>query len=279
MRQLHTWLAMTVLLPAICPVPAVAEQWLISGAHATLWDFTKGAGAAINPRTITPGLGSQVTGIDFAADGTLFVATTVSGNSLYTVDPVTGAQTLVGPTGLTATIEGDIGFDATTGVLYGLYSLGSPSKALFTLNTTNGSATIIGPFAGDDPSGLAFDNTGQLWVIDSNVNTSHIPSLVKLDKTNGSVLSTQSIGLVIPSSGLGADFNPLTNQLYFATQNGNFYSVDTSTGLATLVDSHGIVDVAGLAFVVPEPASSTIMLLGLPAFAWLCKRMQHTQGT
>jgi hypothetical protein len=190
---------------------------------------------------------------------------------------VTGASTLVGSTGLAPTIEGDLGFDPTSGVLYGLYdSLGG--SQMFTLNTTTGAATVIGSVAGDDPSGLAFDNSGQLWVINSNVNTTHIPTLLKVDKANGNVLSTQSSGVNVGSNQavLGADFDPTTNLLYFAMSNGSFYREDTSTGLATLVDTHGVLFASGLAFVapsvVPEPGSLTLLLLGGAALFWLYVR-------
>jgi hypothetical protein len=116
-----------------------------------------------------------------------------------------------------------------------------------------------------------------MWVINSNVNTTHIPTLLKVDKTNGNVLSTQSTGINVGAglALLGADFNPTTNQLYFAMQNGNFYREDTATGLATLVDSHGVNNATGLAFVTPEPATPVVLLSGAAAVLWYSIRKRR----
>jgi hypothetical protein len=282
MKRLPICVGITTLLVAVLTAPgeAVAQKWLISGASGTLWDYTQGSGAAVNSRAITPGFGnSVVTGIDFAPDGTLFLLTSFSDNRLYKVNPATGASSLVGPTGLSTIIEGDIGFDPTSGVLYGLYN-NSGGNQLFTLNTSTGAATALGAVASDDPSGLAFDNSGQLWVIDSHVNTTHIPTLLKVNKSNGSVLSSQSTGINLGTGHplLGADFNPTTNQLYFAMDNGNFYSEDTVTGLATLVDSHGVTNATGLAFVTPEPTTPIVLLSGGAVVLWSIVRKRRRAG-
>jgi hypothetical protein len=91
------------------------------------------------------------------------------------------------------------------------------------------------------------------------------------------VLSSQSTGLPATSGLplLGADFNPTNNQLYFALQNGNFYREDTSTGLATLVDSHGVLNASGLAFATPEPAMPVVLLSGAAAILWYSVRKRR----
>ena len=76
-----------------------------------------------------------------------------------------------------------MGFDPTTGILYGLCNLpGVDGDRLFTIDTTTGAASIIGPIVGDDPSGLAFDNAGNLWIVDSNVNGTDIVTLRQINK-------------------------------------------------------------------------------------------------
>jgi hypothetical protein len=255
---------------------AWTAQWLISSTTGVIRDYTQGAGPAVNPRSITPPLGSFIaTDIEFAADGNLYALTTFSDNRLYRVQPSTGVSTVVGSTGLNTVIEGDLGLDPTTGVLYGLYNAGGGNQ-FFTLNTTTGAATVIGSIPSDDPSGLAFDNSGQMWVIDSNVNTSPTPQLLKVNKSNGAIISTLSTGLnPLPREAiLGADFDPTTNQLYMAFGNGNFYHVSTATGLATLIDTHGVANSSGLAYVVtvPEPGLVSLLALGGMTLACCCKR-------
>jgi hypothetical protein len=254
-----------------------AAQWLISGPANTLTDFTE-SGAAANLRSISPIFG-VVAGIDYSADGVLYALTTKSDDSLYTINPTTGVSTLVGPTGLSEIREGDLGFDPTSGTLYGLYNLGSGGPEFFTLNTTTGAATIIGTIAAEDLSdlsGLAFDNSGQMWVLDTNVNTTRVPTLLKVDKTDGNILSTQSTGLsagLFLDATLGADFNPTTNQLYFVW-GGNFYRENITTGLATLIGPHEAGYATGLAFVgVPEPGSLPLFVVGMSGIAALyCRR-------
>lgn len=90
-----------------------------------------------------------------------------SANSdLYTIDPVTAAQTSVGPIGFAVT---GLAFDPTTGTLYGLTSQLSPSgsgNSLITVNPLTGAGTLIAAISGlggDRIPDIAFDSTGQLY--------------------------------------------------------------------------------------------------------------------
>ena len=56
---------------------------------------------------------------------------------LYTVDTTSGAETLVGPNGISRIVG--LGFDANTNALYGFQTM-----ALDTINTTTGDATTVG---------------------------------------------------------------------------------------------------------------------------------------
>src|SRR5262245_29836790 len=128
---------MAVAVLGLCTVAAGrAEAGTLLGndfISGVLYDVDTSTGAATNPRG--GGIG-HVAGIAFRSDGTLFGLTAFGGspaNSLVTIDPTTGASTLVGPTGLTGIVEGDITFSPTTGILYGLST--SPGFGLFTINT------------------------------------------------------------------------------------------------------------------------------------------------
>ncbi len=259
MRTIFVRAALGLLSGASLAGPAAGStNWLISDAANTLYDYAQGGGAATNPRHMSVDPNSLVLGIDFSASGTLYALTTYSDNSLYTINPATGAASRVGVTGLTQLIEGDIGFDPTNGVLYGMYSGNGPT--LFTLDVNTGAATAVGHFAGDDPSGLAFDNAGNLWVVLSNANTTRIATLLQVDKQNGQILSAKSMGISLGVT-LGADFDPTTNVLYVAGKDGSFYSVDTATGATALVEPEGAL-ATGLAY-VPEPAALSLLAVAL----------------
>jgi hypothetical protein len=80
----------------------------------------------------------------------------VDESNLYTIDPATGATTLVGPTGLFNTQAG-LAYDPETYVLY--LNLGSPNNALYRVNPSTGLATLVGPngsTAGSGIDGIAF---------------------------------------------------------------------------------------------------------------------------
>jgi len=66
----------------------------------------------------------------------------VGRDSIYTVDTRTGAVTPVGRTGL-GVITPSIAFDPT-GILYALIGFGAQTNSLYTLDTTNATATLIG---------------------------------------------------------------------------------------------------------------------------------------
>ena len=261
-RSIFTAVFSSLLALQMATSAARAQQWYISDTSFDLWNYTQGSGSAVNPRAISPIVNpsSTIAGIAISpTNGKLYALTTFGDNALYTVNPTTGATTDVGPTGLTSIVEGDISFDPTTGILYGATNLSG--HQLFTLNTTTGAATDVGSMTGsDDPSGLAFDSSGQLWMVDTHINTGGVPSLSKVNKTNGAIESTVSLGLDLNDAVLGASFDPLNGQLYMADDAG-FYQINTTTGLTTEVDTTG-VNATGLAFVpVPEPTVAGLLVV------------------
>ena len=115
----------------------------------------------------------SVPGIAFNNSGTLFgsAADASFGDTLITIDPVSGAGTVVGSFG--GGFEGidGIAFDPTSDTLYGI---GGPGfDQLFTIDTTTGAATLLGslteagtgdPLPGADFfAGLTFDASGNLF--------------------------------------------------------------------------------------------------------------------
>jgi hypothetical protein len=246
---------------------------------AVLYNLNPAGGSTSNPRST--GL-SDVAGIAFSPDGTLFGLTTGASqpsvpNALYKIDPTTGTSTLVGATGFqspTFIAEGDLALDPITGNLYGVQSVpsvGSGARDLFELNPSTGQATVIGSVRtnGGDLSAMAFDNSGNLFIVDTESAT-----LLRVDKSTAAILG--SVDLSVHSLGdlAGMAFDPQTGTAYFGngirvndiSTSGSLYTLDTSTGALTLLGPS--VALAGLSFTpVPEPA--TLLLLGF-GLAALC---------
>ncbi len=85
--------------------------------------------------------GKLLGGIAADMDGNLFG---IHGDdNLYSIDPLTGAGTVVGPLGVDIAYVQDIGFDRNAGVLYG--TLNGPGKGFYTIDPTTGTVTQITP--------------------------------------------------------------------------------------------------------------------------------------
>src|SRR5215207_4239010 len=110
-------------------------SFVVPGGVSRLYDVNQATGTATNPRLTGTNL---LVDIAFAPSGTLYgVTSQVAGgpvSSLYRLDPVTGAATLIGPTGVTI-LEGDLAFNPITGTLFGAVSQGTGlARNLFTVN-------------------------------------------------------------------------------------------------------------------------------------------------
>lgn len=110
----------------------------------------------------------------------------------------------------------------------------SGSDILVRMDLSTGVGTSIGTGTGfSDLDGLAFDGAGRLWAVNDDTN-----QLVRIDTTTG-------VGTAI-GSGFGSGYNDMglafgaDGTLYMASANsagtdGNLYTVDTTTGTATLI--------------------------------------------
>lgn len=112
-------------------------------------DTSTGAATAVSPA-----LGvTNVIGIAFDSSDTLFAADSVDGN-LLVVDPATGSHTVVGSFGLGVGTEmGSLAFDAS-GTLFGAEK--GATDQLYTIDTTTGLATAVGPLGFTRVTAIAF---------------------------------------------------------------------------------------------------------------------------
>lgn len=146
--------------------------------------------------------GHAFTGLAFdPTDGTLYgITSPQDGNpatrkALFTIDPATGASTLVGllqgPAGATAPLA-DITFDSS-GQLYGW---SGQTGDIHLVNKADGTYTVLGVGLGLSPSSaaLAFDSDDVLWLL---ARVSGITNLYTVDpETSDPTL----VGPIVPSS-------------------------------------------------------------------------------
>ena len=240
-----------------------------------LFDVDEATGAAANSRST--GI-SNIAGIADSSSGTLFGLSTFASSpadSLFRINPTSGASALVGTTGLSEIFHGGLAFNPVTGVLYGIQNLSTTNTLqLFTLNTTTGAASIVGAINTVNETGnlasLAIDKAGNLYVLDTNNS-----DLLLVNKANGAVLSSVTLSRSLGFTA-GMAFDPVTGVLYVADGNVNgtndLYTLNPASGLLSLVGATGISDgIAGLAFTptsaTPEPATWGLLFFGSMLFS------------
>ncbi len=242
-------------------VPLIGNTLGAGGQNAFLYDVDPFTGAASNPRSTGT---TYLVGIAFSAQAGLYGLTSSAAfahpGSLYRINPATGEAQWVGATGLTGIIEGDLSFDPTTGELYGLYNLSSNQRQLFTVDPTTGEATLLLQLLPGDPSAMAFDSTGQLYVLDTSLQ-----QLLMVNKQTGAVVSMINLSNALGTIA-GMAFEPTTDELYVVDGDSGgtnrLYKLARSTGQLTVVGETKLVKgLGGLTF-VPEPATLLLVITG-----------------
>jgi hypothetical protein len=209
----------------------------------------------LNTGAFTPigDMGTQLSGLGVSG-GNLYGGATL-GDTLYEVNPATGALTAVGTGSLTYADTG-----STTGGLYAINCLAgcgvSPPRELYSINPATGAATLIGSTGlGQDTveSGMS-SGSGTLYLTyDSN--------LYSLNTTTGAATLIGNTGV----SGFGALVFE-DGVLWGGSLNNAVYTLNTSTGAATFVTNasgpisggfYGLTPTA-----IPEPSTWALMLVG-----------------
>jgi hypothetical protein len=248
-----------------------------------LVDIDTSTGLATNPRD---------TGILFLTGiavqpgtGQIFALTMLNSspaNSLLRLDPNTGAPTLVGATGLSQIVEGDLAFNPTDGMLYGVQNGAGAGvqRQIFHINPSTGAATVIGNTGSTgDLSALAFSPNGTLFTIDTSGTGNSL--LQTINPATGLITNTIAMNVNLGSAA-ALTFSPINGTAYVAdggdaSATDMLYSLDTLTGTLTPIGSTGLATgLSGLAFVsVPEPSS--FALFGLFAIGCRFARRSRKQ--
>ena len=186
-----------------------------SGLNPILYDVNLATGAATNPRNINV---NNTVGIAIDPEsGMLYGLTDQFGrinnqsgqggkNLVFTINPATGAATAVGrvdPTGVFQVFEGDIALNPVDGGFWGVTTLINTAR-LFNIDKLSGAASLGAvvqpPLSGIDLdiSAMAFDATGQMYLLDTRYPVNPGPALLlRVNKDTGEILQTWNTGVTM----------------------------------------------------------------------------------
>jgi hypothetical protein len=211
--------------------------------------------------------------------------------SLYSIDAATGAATVVGSTGLRQ-ISG-LDFNPFTGQLIALTQSGDR----YAISTTTGASTLDTDSSFGVPEGsIAFESGNAYTTIFDNLHIANAAIWNQVGPSGlpaGADISGLDIGdglaLGLALNGTNPDqlvsFNLITGTAsiigqtgtnssavaglahsffsgeWFMSDGSSLFSLNTSTGAATLIGAHGVAGFSGLAF-VPAPGSAVLLVAG-----------------
>lgn len=241
------FLAWLCALAAATPALAAIQLYGVTSDLLYTVDPLTGVGNVVAPLSTVPsGLfgGLELVGND------LYGLSGSSSNSLYKIDPTNGAVTLVGALGVGTIFEGGLAWDGRD--LWAVNQGSASNCNLVKVNIATGAGTLVGKIGTGtkDFNGLAWHN-GQLYGIDRPTN-----ALWLIDTANpaNSVQVGSGFGSAISVGTSGG----MADQYCYALGSQSFFSVDFSTGNATVLASSAI-SYRGLA--IPEPASLLLLVL------------------
>ena len=198
----------------------------------------------INPATglstgFVPHVCCALNGMEFVGN-TLYATNNTGGTGeLVTVNPVTGALTLIGaPNGIGSPVQG-LAYHATTATMFGVSGLvpGGPSN-LITINLLTGVATPLAPII-DAVTGAQLDRIGSI--------------------------EFGADGVLYGGMGLNATINP-----------GWLISINPMNGMSNFIGPTGFAGITGLTETatvgVPEPGTLALFGLGLVGLGFARRR-------
>jgi DNA-binding beta-propeller fold protein YncE len=193
---------------------------------------------------LTPVASGKVT--LFASSG---YGTTMDPLQLYSVNPTTGASTLVGNMEISGYMAG-LGYDPENGILYGTNTL---NDNLYSINHSIGKAQLIGSLGASLMHGLAYDvSTTTLY---GSYGYESGDGLYNIDVSTGSATLIGNMGFFHSDHNnavFGLAVHPETHVLYGAVSGPTFnwgalIEIDKSTAEGTLI-AEWTPHITGLAF-------------------------------
>ncbi len=197
-----------------------------------------------------------------------------AGSQLLSVDLTTGAATTIGPRGDIPLLGMEVDANDTMyAVQYVVPEIGlGGDPELFTVDRSSGALTPIGNTGVVRSMDLAFDSQDTLWILGGPDGGN---KLYTIDTNTGaSTFVTEITGIVeateptVEMMGImfdehdnlyGTAFLPAPEPNPFTSP---LFSIDTATGAATVIGQTGLRLPHGGDYLVPEPSSSLLVLVG-----------------
>ena len=228
--------------------PATGKMYAVTGcpSGSSLYEIDQTTGAA----TLVGALTNETCTVAIAFDpaGNLFGLDIVS-DGLYAIDAATANDSLIGSIGFNANYAQDMAFDESTGILYlAGFNLDVGGQFMYTVDTTSGLATLIGPI------GSAFGEVDAMGIETAGGPCSQPEDLpwLSLSPLSGTTPPAGSSPVTASIDGTGTtDGDVLSGTVCAASNDPNNHTLATpitvtvgGTGPGTIVDS-GVINLQG----------------------------------
>lgn len=246
------------------PMPVDAGTVYVAGFNNEFGTLNLSTGAFTQIGVLNLPAGDYLYGMGFSSNGTLYGLD--NGNDspnftahLWSIDPANATVTDLGDTGqfsIGATVHGN--------TVYALDD--SNSAVLYTVDPSTMTTTVIGStgFAGDGL--IALNSSGQIFAGENSFPGDNLYNL------NPTTAASTFVGDMNHTMFTGFFAGSTLYSLSSKPDNYGIYTIDTTTGIATLVGNYSLPDgdsilasayLSGVpAAATPEPASLTLLAVG-----------------